>query len=539
MKKISVLFILCIMIGSYSFAGSDPSVTVTSVENIKATTAKFWASIQDLGSKMPKIKKRGFIIVPVNSQYGDTLKYQETAAKKNEMYSFEITDYVDYLRPGTQYTVKAFMTFRENNTADTEYVYSASYSFTTADPINDYSTADFVESVSLTSASLKGTIDSAGNATELADCGFVYSKQPNPTIGATGADYTRSTFNPNNLYPKNITSELINLEASTTYYYKVWTINKYTETYSDTAYSEQKSFTTLHACGLIPTNLDTVYVKTDEVELKWEPQEGQTKFQVEYGLSGHIVGEGDTVTVQGTNVVLTDLESNRSYTSYVRAVCPDKTSEWSMMRPFHTKTALCEKVLGLHLDHATHVTAEIVWSPGQEGEHQWEVLFARSDDAYPSTPFLISDNPSYFPVGLAKNTEYKVKVRTVCTIPYDTTQVDEITGDTVTVTLDSTTYSLWSNDLVFSTAASSLEENISSDAQVLIFPNPADKQINFSYNANHRNIKRIDIYSELGTLVYTNDTLPENLDVSSFDKGTYFVLITTKDDIQSKKIVIK
>ncbi len=527
------------MVVTSSYADSDPSVTVTSVENIQATTAKFWASIQNLGSKMAKIKKRGFIIAPVNSQLGDTLKYQENAAKKNEMYSFEIAEYADYLRPGTQYWVQAFMTFKESNTSDTEFVYSAKYNFSTANPINDFSTADFAESVSLTSASLKGSIDSAGNATELLDCGFVYSKSSNPILDAPGTEYTRSTFNSNKLYPKTITSELINLEASTTYYYKVWTINKYTETFRDTAYSEQKSFTTLHACGSVPTGLDTVYVSTDEVKLKWEAQEGQTKFQVEYGLSGHIVGEGDTITVEATDIVLQDLESNRSYTSYVRAVCPDKTSEWSMMRPFHTKSALCEKVLGLHLDHATHVTAEIVWSPGQEGEHQWEVLFARSNDSYPTTSFIVNDNPSYFPIGLSKNTEYKVKVRTICTISYDTVQLDEITGDSVTVTLDSTTYSLWSDDLIFSTTESSLEENISSNEKVLIFPNPADKQINFSYNANKRNIKRIDIYSELGTLVYTNDKLPEELDVSALDRGTYIIQITTTNDIQTNKIVIK
>ncbi|MGP1514414.1 MAG: T9SS type A sorting domain-containing protein [Bacteroidales bacterium] len=538
MKKRDILFILCLIIAS-CYVNAEPTITVLSVDNIKATTVKFRGSIQNLGTKMPTIAKRGFVYAPVNNpMQGDTITYQETAAKKNEIYSREIVNFDDFLQPGTQYWVKAFITFKAKN-SDTEFVYSDKFYFSTISPINDYSTAEPVESVSLTTASLKGTIDSAGNSFELVDCGFVYSKSPNPTLGLTGTEYTRSTFNSNKVYPKIITSELINLEASSTYYYRIWTINKYTNKYSDTAYSPQKSFITLHACGLVPTNLDTVYVKTDEVGLKWKAQEGQTKFEIEYDLSGHTLGEGNKVIVENNNIILKNLESNRSYTSYVRAVCPDMNSEWSLMRPFHTLPALCEKVLGLHLDNVTHITAKISWSPGQEGEHQWEVAFANKKDPYPNKSFLVKDNPVFLPAGLIINNEYKVKVRTVCDISFDTVVNDPVTGNPVDTVMDSTVYGLWSEDLIFSTASSSLQSDMSVEENISIFPNPASDVINFFYRGNLNDIQKIEIYSLLGSLVYVSNTLPKELHTSTLGSGTFIVHITTSNGIKAEKIIIK
>ncbi|MBR1626640.1 MAG: T9SS type A sorting domain-containing protein [Bacteroidales bacterium] len=538
MKKIIILFVLS-LVGFISVSYADPSVSVISVDNITATKARFRGNIQQLGNRINDIKTRGFLIIRNNgSSSSDTVKFIENAPKKNEMYSYEITEFSEYLMPGTDYVAKAFITLKKVG-ADTEYVYSEAFNFSTIEPINDYSTVAFADNITLSTASLKGTIDSMGNADILEDCGFVYSIAPNPTLTSANSQYLRSTFNSNKLYPKQITSELSGLNASTTYYYRIWVINRYNNNYADTSYSEQKSFVTLHACGSVPQKLDTVYVHSDKAELKWEAQEGQNEFEFEYGFSGHVLGEGKIIKVSTTHITLDSLESNRSYTCYVRAVCPDKNSEWSMMRPFHTLSALCEKVSGLHVDHATHITAKIDWASSQEDQTTWEVLFARNDDIYPSKPFVVTGKPTYFPVGLTINTEYKVKVRTLCTIRYDTIEIDSETGDTIPVIADSNTYSVWSDELVFRTAASSLEEGEEIHYDVAIFPNPADGIINFSSSNDGKNVDKIEIYSLLGTLVYSNNRLPETLDTSVLGKGTFIIHITTRRGLQSEKIIIK
>ncbi len=537
MKRISIFFVLfcsTIIVGLQA-----QTVTINSIENITPTTVKVKGEIANLGSRVAEIKRRGFFIAPLNNPTaGDTIRYDTVAPKKNETYSYELYKYEDYLNPNTDYWVQAFITFKKTG-QDTEYVYSIKDTFTTAAPINDYSSTGYVDNLSLTTATLKGSIDSMGNASVLHDVGFVYSKTSNPTLNAPGAEYTRSTFNSNKVYPKAISSDLINLDASTMYYYRVWVINKYNENYYDTTYSTQKSFTTLHACNNVPIGLDTVYVHTDEVELTWQAGEGQTLFQVEYGFSGHTVGEGDTITVEGTSVVLSDLESNRSYTSYVRAVCPDMNSEWSNMRPFHTRAALCEKVMGLHLDNATHVTAKLEWTPGKDGDNQWEVLFATKNQSYGGTPFVVKDYPIFAPAGLSENTEYKIKVRTVCTITYETTEIDPNTGDEVVVTKDSVARSLWSEDYEFITAKSALTEGEEINYYVSVFPNPASDVINFSMQGDRRRITKTEIYSTLGTLVYSSDTMPEQLDVSNFESGTYIIHITSSKGTQVEKIFIK
>ncbi len=538
MKKQSFIFLLSLLVSVF-ILNAQPSVTIVSVDNITATKARFRGNIQQLGNRINDIKTRGFIIAKVGANSSaDTLKYSENAPKRNEIYSYEITDYQAYLDPKTDYSVKAFITLKKSS-SDTEYVYSEASTFKTADPIGDHSTVALCDNVTLSSASLKGTIESAGNSEALEDCGFVYSTTQHPTLTSTNATYVQSTFNPNRLYPKQITTELYPLLSSTTYYYRIWVINRYNDHYVDTTYSEQKSFTTLHACGAIPQKLDTVVVEANSAELQWEAQEGQVKFEVEYGFSGHKLGEGTIVEVEDTRIVLDDLESNRSYTSYVRAVCDDRTSGWSNMRPFHTKAALCEKVMGLHVDHATHVTAKIEWTAGQVSQNKWEVLFARNDGVYPATPFVVENNPVYFPIGLTINTEYKVKVRAVCTIYYDSTVVDTTTGDSITTTTDSTAYGEWSDDLIFRTASSSLEEGSEINHNVTVFPNPTTNLINFIPKGKAIDMKKIEIYSELGTLVYTNNILPSQIDLSAFGSGTFIIHIITNKGIQVEKVTVK
>jgi len=78
-------------------------------------------------------------------------------------------------------------------------------------------------------------------------------------------------------------------------------------------------------------------------------------------------------------------------------------------------------------------------------------------------------------------------------------------------------------------------DDINAGTQFTIFPNPASNTINIS--SNQTPITSIAIKDVLGKLVYSEEfsaTDSRTLDISSFAKGMYFVLV---NNIVSKKII--
>ncbi|MAX04957.1 MAG: hypothetical protein CMD19_01375 [Flavobacteriales bacterium] len=74
--------------------------------------------------------------------------------------------------------------------------------------------------------------------------------------------------------------------------------------------------------------------------------------------------------------------------------------------------------------------------------------------------------------------------------------------------------------------------------EVMIFPVPSNDIIYLSNKAE--NIRGILIYNNLGALIYANDKPQQqySIDVSSLEKGVYFMNINFVDEIISKKIII-
>jgi len=72
-----------------------------------------------------------------------------------------------------------------------------------------------------------------------------------------------------------------------------------------------------------------------------------------------------------------------------------------------------------------------------------------------------------------------------------------------------------------------------------LFPNPSNDML-YLTNEN-QGIQQINMYNNLGALVYENDNnqLNYSIDVSSFAKGLYYVKVQLPDAIISKKIVVE
>lgn len=83
-----------------------------------------------------------------------------------------------------------------------------------------------------------------------------------------------------------------------------------------------------------------------------------------------------------------------------------------------------------------------------------------------------------------------------------------------------------------------IEEN-SDEAQFSVYPNPTDGELHISFP--EKNIDEIQIFNNIGQLVYKSScyNVSENINVSNLVTGVYFLQCKIKNQLFSKKIMIK
>lgn len=73
------------------------------------------------------------------------------------------------------------------------------------------------------------------------------------------------------------------------------------------------------------------------------------------------------------------------------------------------------------------------------------------------------------------------------------------------------------------------------DTQIILYPNPATKA--FVVHSNNEVIKRVEIYSTLGTFLFAHES-GNKIDVSSLSKGMYIVNIITESDREIRNRIL-
>jgi hypothetical protein len=432
------------------------------------------------------------------------------------------------LVPNTTYYVRAFVKKGSGASADTAW--SDAVSFTTNQVVFPTLSMNQATNIELNTATISGKIDRINDPyKQFVGKGFVYSTTSNPVIGNSEL-ITISGTNPNannSNTPFALTKDLTNLVSGTLYYARIYIIVKFGAGDNDTLYSNQITFTTRHACGSVPYNLDaTSDVGQTTALIKWNPELGQTKWQVDYGVVGHTPGNGDSLlTVTDTFVVADNLTPNMDYTAYVRAFCSDTVfSEWSVLTPesyFRTLPYTCAPIADVDTVQILNTSAIIRWTPGAQTQWRWEVMFAKNADSYPENGLVIMENPVFQPVGLLTNTAYKFKVRAICDKHDD---VVDTLGD-------------WSEEVVFITKVNDLESLSAEDNAINIYPNPTTGEINFE--GKTADIAKIEINDCLGRTIAVLNKGTTSFAFDKTAKGIFVVKIYTEQGLQTKKIILE
>ncbi len=97
-----------------------------------------------------------------------------------------------------------------------------------------------------------------------------------------------------------------------------------------TVYMDDFNLDLLPACPR-PEGLTAANVTPSTADISWLAATGY-EYEVEYGLTGFSQGTGTLATVYDTLAQLTELTPGTTYDVYVRSVCGDDSSSWSMIR---------------------------------------------------------------------------------------------------------------------------------------------------------------------------------------------------------------
>ena len=294
------------------------------------------------------------------------------------------------------------------------------------------------------------------------------------------------------------------------------------DTYSE--WSEVYTFNT-QACATV-SNVVVSEIGGNNATVTWTPAEGQTAWEVSYGMQGFSEGYAiATVTVTNPTYQITGLETDTPYDVYVRAICDeDVYSAWSERVTFTTTEDECNPVSNVTANYITETDATITWTPAGD-ETKWQLAYDLASDATiigeDATIIDVENTPSYTITGLETRTSYDAFVRTVC---------------------NETNYSAWVK-VNFTTLGIGINTAANDNVSVRIYPNPANTQATISVEGVNGKVEFV-VADMNGRMIVTetincNGELVKTIDVSNLAKGAYFVHIYNDNINTTRKLIVK
>ena len=217
------------------------------------------------------------------------------------------------------------------------------------------------------------------------------------------------------------------------------------------------------------------------------------------------INGGDAETVASTNKVFTDLTTGTEYIVEVRGVCAVSESAWDTV----CFTTLCHSVTDLAAGTITETSAEVSWNGSA---NSYEV---RIDGG--ATETIASTSKTF--TDLTTGTGYMVEVRAVCV-------ANESAWDTVR----------------FTTANRAGLEQVASDMEVFIYPNPAKHKAVLSLSGLTEDARLI-VGDIQGKIVLTDSIVKGSeryeLDLKGFASGVYSVTIVSGNNKATHKLIVE
>ena len=315
----------------------------------------------------------------------------------------------------------------------------------------------------------------------------------------------------------NTFAVLNNLAPNTTYYFWVKSICGNTQT----SWSSGGSFTTAASSSTCntPTQLYTDGATATSINIAWvapTPAPSNGYIYCYSTINDPYSTGAITGTTTNTFAVLNNLAPNTTYYFWVKSICGNTQTSWSSGGSFTTaaSSSTCNTPTQLYTDGATATSINIAWvAPTPAPSNGYIYCYSTINDPY-STGAITGTTTNTFAVlnNLAPNTTYYFWVKSIC-------------GNTQTN---------WSSGGSFTTQVLGIE-SFSSD-KIKLYPNPVKTVLTISLDDN---ISAISVYNLIGQELMTK-TINSNeatIDVAHLSIGTYWIKVTSNNEIKTVKII--
>ena len=132
------------------------------------------------------------------------------------------------------------------------------------------------------------------------------------------------------------------------------------------------TFNTLISCPK-PTNLSASNTTASSSDLSWTAGGTEIAWDIQYGASGFIPGNGTSVTVASNPYTLTGLTGTTTYDYYVKAICAaGDSSFWTGPFTFNTLIS-CPQPSALGASNIT-ACSDLSWTAGGT-ETAWDIQY--------------------------------------------------------------------------------------------------------------------------------------------------------------------
>lgn len=162
----------------------------------------------------------------------------------------------------------------------------------------------------------------------------------------------------------------------------------------------------------VPIDISVNNIGSQQVELEWLAQNGETEWIIEYGSDGFTPGTGTVINVTENPYIITSLNPETNYDIYLSADCGASTSDASAVISI-TTLPLCIPLNALNVINTTNNSVNLGWV--QNGAVFYEIEYGLSGFVQGSGAFASSLTGSSKNItGLLANTEYDFYIRSYC-----------------------------------------------------------------------------------------------------------------------------